>query len=204
MRSLASPVIAVIAAALASALVTPSAFADTPIDGVVVAGDSLDSMPTYPVLTRGEVLLVNAQRFVVTQEPPPVARVADAPPEQPGTAVEIPAAPQAGAIWVEPHWAYGASGFTWIAGSYVAPRAGHVFVPPRWASAGGEYMYFNGFYVPRGVYVRSHFNRYYYSGVPVTQSASSLGPYWPIGAPVPGNSGSPRAHDPYWPIGAPR
>jgi hypothetical protein len=81
-----------------------------------------------------------------------------------------------------------------------------VFVPPRWASIEDEFLYFTGFYVPRGVYVRSHFNRYYFSGMPNRQSGSSHGPYWPVGAPTRANSPltSANARDPYWPIGAPR
>lgn len=185
------------------------ALADATVDdGVVVTVDTLGATPEpdYPVLTRGQVLLINAQRFVVTQEPPPTATVAEAPPEPLNTELDRPAAPNANAIWVDPHWAYGSTGFSWVAGRYVAPRAGHVFVPPRWASVNGAYLYFSGFYVPRGVYVRSHFNRYYYSGVPAGQAASNSGPYWPIGAPSPAHGHLTRANanDPYWPIGAPR
>ena len=70
------------------------------------------------------------------------------------------------------------------------------------------YLYFTGFYVPYGVYVRSHFNRYYYSGMPAkTQTVQRVdrGPYWPVGAPSRGNGSltSARARDPYWPVGAP-
>jgi|GEM_PF-2212646 len=175
-------------------------------DGAVVTVDTLGTTPEYPVLTRGQVVLINAQRFVVTQEPPPAARVAEAPPERLAAEVDQPPAPSADAVWVEPHWAYGPTGFSWVAGRYVVPRAGHVFVPPRWASLEDEYLYFSGFYVPRGVYVRSHFNRYYYSGVPAGQARYNSGPYWPVGAPSPGGGHLTRANanDPYWPIGAPR
>jgi len=56
------------------------------------------------------------------------------------------------------------------------------------------------------VYVRSFFNRYYYSGTPANQSRASHGPYWPIGAPTRANSAltSANARDPYWPIGVRR
>jgi len=160
----------------------------------------------YPVLTRGRVLLIQAQRFVVTEEPLPAARVAEAPPEPQVDGLERPNPPQEGALWVDGHWAYGTTGFAWVAGHYVAPRLGHVFVPPRWASIGDEHLYFNGFFVPRGVYVRSFFNRYYYSGVPEGQPRTSNGPYWPIGAPTRANSSltSASARDPYWPIGVRR
>lgn len=194
-------------AALISALSVAPALAETPIeDGAVVMVDTLDAEPEYPVLTRGQVVLVNAQRYVVTQEPPPLARVAEAPPAQPATSSVKPAAPDADAIWVDAHWSHGPKGLSWVTGRYVLPRAGHVFVPPRWASLDGQYLFFSGFYVPRGVYVRSHFNRYYYSGVPTTQPGSNLGPYWPVGAPTQARSAatSANARDPYWPIGAPR
>jgi len=186
------------------------AFADASVDdGAVATVDSLDGAPPgsgYPVLTRGQVVLINAQRFVVTQEPPPAARVAEAPPAQLTSEGVRPTAPQADAIWVDPHWEYGSTGFSWVAGRYVAPRAGHVFVPPRWATLDGEYLFFSGFYVPRGVYVRSHFNRYYYSGAPTGLTRSNSGPYWPVGAPASSSGRLTRAnaHDPYWPIGAPR
>jgi hypothetical protein len=199
--------------ALAQALVTAAlmlfiggapAFAETPIgDGAVVTVNARGTTPEYPVLARGQVLLINAQRFVVTQEPLPTAKVAEAPPEPQTTAVDRPAPPHAGAIWVAAHWIHGPSGFSWVAGRYVAPRAGHVFVPPRWASLDGQYLYFTGFYVPYGVYVRSYFNRYYYSGPPTKQVRPNFGPYWPVGAPTRANSSLTRANarDPYWPIG---
>ena len=160
----------------------------------------------YPVLTRGQVMFINAQRLVVTQEPLPVAKVAEAPPAPQAIDAERPDAPYAGAIWVAAHWVYGPTGFSWVAGRYVASRAGHVFVPPRWASFEEQYFYFSGFYVPYGVYVRSHFNRYYFSGMPNRQSRPNHGPYWPIGAPTRANSAltSANARDPYWPIGARR
>jgi len=160
----------------------------------------------YPVLTRGQVMFINAQRLVVTQEPLPVAKVAEAPPAPQALEAERADAPYAGAIWVAAHWVYGPTGFSWVAGRYVSPRAGHVFVPPRWASFEEQYFYFSGFYVPYGVYVRSHFNRYYFSGMPKNRSRSSHGPYWPIGAPTRANSAltSANARDPYWPIGARR
>ena len=174
--------------------------------GAVVTVNTLATTSEYPVLTRGQVVLVNAQRFVVTREPRPAAKVAEAPPAPQASEVDRPTAPQAGAVWVEAHWIYGPTGFSWVAGRYVVPRAGHVFVPPRWASLDGQYYFFTGFYVPYGVYVRSHFNRYYYSGRPTKQSGPNPGPYWPVGAPTRANSAltSAQARDPYWPIGVRR
>jgi len=183
------------------------ALAETPqSDGARVTVNTLGASPEYPVLTRGRVVLVNAQRFVVTPEPFPAAKVAEAPPEPKALEAEQPALPFAGAIWVAAHWAYGPTGLTWIAGRYVAARAGHAFVPPRWAFYEEQYFYFSGFYVPHGVYVRSHFNRYYYSGTPEGRSRADHGPYWPIGAPTRANSAltSASARDPYWPIGVRR
>jgi len=175
-------------------------------EGAVVTVDTLGAAADYPVLTRGQVMLINAQRLIVTEEPLPLAKVAEAPPAPEAIEADRPSAPYAGAIWVAPHWIYGPTGFSWVAGRYVAPRAGHVFVPPRWASFEEQYFYFSGFYVPYGVYVRSYFNRYYYSGVPNRQSRPDHGPYWPIGAPTRANStlSSASARDPYWPIGARR
>jgi hypothetical protein len=151
-------------------------------------------------------MFINAQRLVVTQEPLPAAKVAESPPAPQVTDAPRPDAPSAAAIWVAAHWVYGPTGFSWVAGRYVASRAGHVFVPPRWASFEEQYFYFSGFYVPYGVYVRSYFNRYYFSGMPDRQSRPSHGPYWPVGAPTRANSAltSANARDPYWPIGARR
>lgn len=172
------------------------------------ASVSAQTTPTegdYPVLKRGRVVVVNAQRLVVTQEPLPVAESSEAPPGSAAVESKRPAPPSPGAIWVAGHWGYGATGFVWIAGRYVASRPGHVFVPPRWAELDEQYLYFTGFYVPYGVYVRSHFNRYYYSGTPKTGFRSVHGPYWPVGAPTRANRPltSASARDPYWPIGAP-
>lgn len=183
-----------------------TALAESPLeDGAIVTVGTLGTTPEYPVLTRGQVVFVNAQRLVVTQEPAPVAKLAEAPPEPQAAAVERQAAPFDGATWVAAHWIYGPTGFSWVAGRWVAPRAGHVFVPPRWASLDGQHFFFTGFYVPYGVYVRSFFNRYYYSGMPTQRSRRDRGPYWPVGAPTPGRSAltSARARDPYWPVGAP-
>jgi hypothetical protein len=177
-------------------------------DGVTVSIHSPRPANSYPILTRGSVVLVNAQRLVVTREPLPVASVTEAPPEPKTEELEAdrPPPPSRGAIWVPGHWTYAASGFSWVAGRYVFARAGHVFVPPRWAVYEEQHLYFTGFYVPLGVYVRSHFNKYYYSGTPKQGSQSPHGPYWPVGAPTRGNSAltSANANDPYWPIGARR
>ena len=175
-------------------------------EGVSVTIQTLGGAARYPVLTRGQVLIVNAQRFVVTQEPLPLGTVSKAPPEPKvlENEDERPAAPSANAIWVPGHWAHGPSGLGWIAGRYVASRRGYVFVPPRWAELDGQHLYFTGFYVPYGVYVRSHFNRYYFSGTPKNAAVSDRGPYWPVGVPTSANRPVTSARDPYWPIGARR
>lgn len=175
-------------------------------EGVSVTIQTLGSAARYPALTRGQVVIVNAQRFVVTREPLPLGAVSEAPPEPKvlEDEDERPEAPIPNAIWIPGHWAYGPSGLSWIAGRYVASRRGYVFVPPRWAELDGQYLYFTGFYVPYGVYVRSHFNRYYFSGTPKNATASDRGPYWPVGAPMPANRPVTSARDPYWPIGARR
>lgn len=184
-----------------------SVLAETPADveGAVTV-ETLGAASEYPALTRGQVVVVNAQRYVVTREPLPLATTEQAPPAPLTKATKRPPPPFSGAIWVDAHWAYGTSGFTWVAGRYITPRRGHAFVPPRWAAAEDQYFYFSGFYVPYGVYVRSHFNRYYYSGTPANAVRSAHGPYWPVGAPTPsaGTVTSARANDPYWPIGARR
>jgi hypothetical protein len=165
--------------------------------------------PEYPVVKRGQIVMVNAQRFVVAREPLPVASVGEAPPAPRVVEDEAsrPPAPSENAIWVAGHWAHGADGFVWISGRYVAARAGHAFVPPRWAVDETRHLFFTGFYVPYGVYVRSHFNRYYFSGVQRNAAHPGRSPYWPIGAPGPAKrpltSASTR-RDPYWPIGARR
>ena len=201
-RALCLPSLAVLLGAASVSADVPSG------DGITVSINTLGSAAEYPALTRGQVVLINAQRLVVTQEPQPLAAVADAPPEPQTIEVEAdrPLAPNKNAIWVAGHWIYGPTGLSWVAGRYIAPRAGHVFVPPRWAVHDGQHFFFNGFFVPRNVYVRSHFNRYYYTGAPRSGSQTAYGPYWPVGAPTGANgaSTSARARDPYWPIGARR
>lgn len=177
-------------------------------DDVDIRVSALGTAVEYPVVKRGQLVVVNAQRFVVTHEPAPVASIGEAPP--PPLAAEDqavrPAAPSKSAVWVAGHWVHGADGFIWVSGRYVAARAGHIFVPPRWALDDTRYLFFSGFYVPYGVYVRSHFNRYYYADVPGNGTRVSRGPYWPIGAPGPvrGPVRSATRRDPYWPVGAPR
>lgn len=194
-----------VALLLASLGGAPAAADSTCDDGVTVTLTTFGNAASYPVLTRGQVLLVNAQRLVVTQEPRPLATVAEAPPEPKVLEDEAsrPTRPSAGAVWVPGHWAYGPTGYTWIAGRYVTTRPGHVFVPPRWAESEGQHLYFNGFHVPYGVYVRSHFNKYFYSGRPKNTVATNRGPYWPVGAPTRANRPV-RGSDPYWPVGARR
>ena len=82
-------------------------------DGAVVTVNTLATTPAYPVLSRGQVVLVNAQRFVVTREPRPAAKVAEAPPGPQPSEVDRPTAPQAGAVWVEARWTYGPPGAPW-------------------------------------------------------------------------------------------
>lgn len=205
-KALTTALMFLICAGLAFVGATP-AHAESPVDeGAVVTVNTVGSRSDFPVLTRGQVVLVNAQRLVVTQEPPPVAQVTEAPPEPLSQSADRPTPPSPGAIWVEGHWTHGASGFSWVAGRFVAARPGHVFVPPRWAVLEGQFLYFTGFFVPLGVFVRSHFNRFFYSGTPTrTVQRVDRGPYWPVGAPTRGNSAltSARARDPYWPVGAP-
>ena len=196
-------------ATLAALFGAPLASAEVPAaDGVTVSINTLGSVADYPVLTRGRVVLINAQRLVVTQEPRPVASIAEAPPEPQTIELEAdrPQAPSKRSIWVAGHWIYGPSGFSWVAGRYISPRPGHAFVPPRWAVYEEQHLYFSGFFVPYNVYVRSHFNRYYYTGAPKHGSQTAHGPYWPVGASTGANSAltSANAHDPYWPIGARR
>jgi len=84
--------------------------------------------------------------------------------------------------------------------------AGRPFFRYPGGTGSNFYNPFTGFYVPYNVYVRSYFNRYYYSGVPTPGATSTRSPYWPVGAPSPGSRAltSAGARDPYWPIGARR
>ncbi len=187
--------------------ISPASADSTAPEAADVSASVLGGTASYPVLTRGRVVVVNAQRLVLTEEPPPVATMAEPPP---APKVEVksnrPDAPSRTAIWVAGHWAYSSGGLVWVAGRYIEARQGHVFVPPRWAESQEQYLFFTGFFVPYNVYVRSHFNRYYYSGVPKAASRSPYGPYWPVGAPGGADAArsSVSARDPYWPVGAPR
>ena len=197
--------IAIVTGLALSASASPAGAEAPAAEGVSVSINTLGAVADYPILTRGSVVLINAQRLVVTSEPLPLARASEAPPEPKAAELEAerPRPPSKGAIWVPGHWTYAATGYSWVAGRYVPARPGHAFVPPRWAVYEEQYLYFTGFYVPRGVYVRSHFNKYYYTGVPKHGSQTPNGAYWPVGAPTRTNSAlsSAKAHDPYWPLG---
>jgi len=205
-RTLTATLVFLVGAAGIFAVAAP-AFAQSQDEAAaVVTVNTAGARAEYPALSRGQIMLINAQRLVVTREPLPAAMVAEAPPEPQAIEADRPRAPYAGAIWVAAHWIYGPTGFSWVAGRYVAPRRGHVFVPPRWAFFEEQYLFFSGFFVPHGVYVRSHFNRYFFSGMPKGKSMPTSGPYWPVGAPTRANSAlsSAGARDPYWPIGVRR
>lgn len=205
----------ILVAALAMLASATHASADGPrADRATTAVGASIAVGVYPALTRGRVVLINAQRLVITEEPPPVATLSEPPPEPlvADDAANRPTAPSPSAIWVAGHWAYGAAGFQWVAGRYVAARTGHAFVPPRWAVFQEQHLFFRGFFVPHGIFVRSHFNRFFFSGTPTgtvnrngTAQRVDRGPYWPVGAPTRSSraSTSARARDPYWPVGAP-
>ena len=183
------------------------AAANTPLErGAVATVSGIGANGAFPVLTRGQVVFVNAQRLVVTQEPPPVAQSSEAPPApQSQSAGDRGTAPSTNAIWVDGHWMPGESGFTWVSGRFINRRPGLVFVPPRWAVLDDQFLFFNGFFVPYGVFVRSHFNKFFFSGTrPGGSQRVDRGPYWPVGVPSRGRPlTSANARDPYWPVGAP-
>ena len=159
----------------------------------------------YITLSTGRLVLIRGRRLVVTQEPAPAAIVEEPPPPAQPEVVERAEARAEDAIWVEGHWRPDDEGFFWVEGAYVEPKSAHAFVPPRWVVVEERYLFFRGFYVPYGVFVRSFFNTYHYSGDPKSPNASSTkdrGPYWPVGV-----SGRPvgvsttRSRGPYWPLG---
>ncbi len=166
--------------------------------------EALAQVDGFVTLTRGRLLLVGSRPVAVTQEPGPAAVVLEAPPP-PENSVEPPAAPFQGAIWVPGHWTRGAEGFVWVNGRFIAPKPGHAFVPPRWVLVAERHLFFAGFFVPHGVFVRSFFNTFHFSGAPtgrVSAATRDRGPYWPIGAsrPIVGAPSS-KGRGPYWPIG---
>jgi hypothetical protein len=197
--------VAIAAVVVLLAGTAPAAAQTSLTEGAIATVAGLGPNGAFPVLTQGQVVFVNAQRLVVTQEPPPAAQVSEPPPAPPVQSSERPAAPSAGSIWVDGHWTLGAAGFTWVSGRFIPPRAGHIFVPPRWAVLDDQFLFFNGFFVPFGVFVRSHFNKFFFSGtVPQRSQRVDRGPYWPIGLPSPRRPlTSANARDPYWPVGAP-
>lgn len=68
-----------------------------------------------------------------------------APPPPPATRVVVrPAAPYAGAVWVEGHYQWNGAQYVWVPGHYVQNRPGYVFVQPRWVNQGGRYTYVAG------------------------------------------------------------
>ena len=70
---------------------------------------------------------------VYTQPPPP-----------PGNRVVVsarPAAPYAGAVWVEGHYEWRGNRHVWVRGRWIRPRAGHMYVQPRWVRRGNGWVY---------------------------------------------------------------
>ncbi|MCA9609475.1 MAG: YXWGXW repeat-containing protein [Myxococcales bacterium] len=68
-----------------------------------------------------------------------------APPPPPATRVVVrPAAPYAGAVWVEGHYQWNGAQYVWVPGHYVQQRQGYVFIQPRWVNRGGRYTYVAG------------------------------------------------------------
>ncbi|MEM7137493.1 MAG: hypothetical protein AAF500_12980 [Myxococcota bacterium] len=171
----------------------------------VITPERTTEDPGFVTLSTGGIVLLRGQRFVVTNEPAPIAAVTEAPPPPPRDATKSAETSIADAIWVPGYWRHGTDGFVWVEGCHIAPKQGHVFVPPRWVSINGHFLFFNGFFVPHRVWVRSFFNTYHFSGEPGSANRSASrdrGPYWPIGV-----SGRPvgrtttRGRGPYWPVG---
>ncbi len=96
-----------------------------PRDSVVVGDD-----PTVYVVIeeeQGAAQQIDGETVIVVQEPQPIAASAEAPPSPTTVVVEQPVAPYDGAIWVEGYWYYGAGGYIWVDGHYVAPRPNGMF-----------------------------------------------------------------------------
>jgi len=73
------------------------------------------------------------------------AVVYSAPPPRPATVVVArPAAPYAGAQWVEGHYQWNGAQYVWVDGYWVESRPGYAFVQPRWERQGGRYVYVQG------------------------------------------------------------
>lgn len=170
----------------------------------IVVPSQVDTDSTFITLSTGSLVFVRGQRFVVAAEPAPATVLSD-PPPPPGDVAGPTDSPVEGATWVPGYWAPFDEELVWITGCYVDPKPGHAFVPPRWVAVGGRHLFFEGFFVPYGVWVRSFFNTFHFSGDPrarATAATRDRGPYWPIGFRGPSVSVSTApGRGPYWPLG---
>jgi hypothetical protein len=63
---------------------------------------------------------------------------------------EQPAAPFANAIWQPGYWAWGAYGYYWVPGVWVAaPQLGYLWTPGYWGWGSGYYMWHPGYWATR-------------------------------------------------------
>jgi hypothetical protein len=96
------------------------------------------------------LLSTSARSFAGT-----VVAITVAPPPLPVYAQ--PVCPGDGYIWTPGYWAYGPTGYTWVAGAWVlAPHPGYLFTPGYWGLVNGAYVFHRGYW---GLHVG------YYGGV---------------------------------------
>jgi hypothetical protein len=85
-----------------------------------------------------------ATATVTTAPAPQGVVVYQAPPAPRATVSVRPAAPWAGAVWVQGNWQWNGAQYVWVQGRWLQPRAGAVYVQPRWQRRGRGYVYVQG------------------------------------------------------------
>lgn len=76
--------------------------------------------------------------------------VYEAPPPPRAMPVEGGAAPFAGAVWLQGHWAWNGRTYVWVDGRWVRGRPGYVLVQPRWVHRAGGWILLGAQWVPAG------------------------------------------------------
>jgi len=122
------------------------------VSGIRMAwGDALDTLPgSNAERDQGNSAQDPAQYAEAAAQSPvdtgPIeVQAADAPPPLPDE--EQPPCPAEGYLWTPGYWAWGAAGYYWVRGAWLAPpRVGLLWTPGYWGFAGAVYVFHPGYW----------------------------------------------------------
>jgi hypothetical protein len=100
---------------------------------------SPQSISLAVLLAAGALLsatIASAEADVVSDTPPPAARV------------EHPPAPRDGYAWAPGHWEWNGRFFSWTSGTWIPERRRSRWVADRWEQNGNQWHYIRGHWEP--------------------------------------------------------